>query len=160
MLNYRCRILFRIAEKCLNRSGEQNMKLLIEEVTQELNNVVSVKGQTGIGSFAGIWMSREFDPEVGKAYYCELSLPEIRGEDMIIKRYQDMPTYTDITLDGSILFKGICHAVEDGSMVVSFSYDWIEAFEFSGVDLRVYDTVKFFLEKEDIKIYPYDVAES
>ena len=43
-------------------------------------------------------------------------------------------------------------------MVVSFSYDWIEAFEFSGVDLRMYDTVQFALAKEDIRIYPYDVV--
>ena len=134
------------------------MKLLVEEIINEFNNRTTVKGQTGIGSFVGTWMSRDIDPEVGKSYYCELSLPEIRGEEMIIKRYQDMPTYTDIGLDGKVVFKGICHAVEDGSMVVSFSYDWIEAFEFSGVDLRMYDTVQFALAKEDIRIYPYDVV--
>ncbi len=134
------------------------MKLLIEEITNEFNHTVSVKGQTGIGSFCGVWMSREFDPEIGKSYYCELSLPEIRGEQMVIKRYQDMPTYTDIMLDGRVVFKGIVDAVEDGSMVVSFSYDWIEAFEFNGVDLRMYDTVKFSLDKNDIRIYPYDIV--
>lgn len=134
------------------------MKLLIEDVTKELNNVITVRGQTGIGPFMGTWMSREFDPEIGKTYYCELSLPEIRGEQMNIKRYQDMPTFTDINIDGTVTFKGICHAVEEGSMVVSFAYDWLEAFEFSGVDLRMYDTVKFSLTKEEIGIYPYDVV--
>ncbi len=134
------------------------MKLLVEDITKELNNILIVRGQTGIGAFMGTWMSREFEPEIGKAYYCELSLPEIRGEQMSIKRYQDMPTYTDIDINGMVTFKGICHAVEESSMVVSFSYDWIEAFEFSGVDLRMYDTVKFSLRKEEIGIYPYDVV--
>ena len=57
-----------------------------------------------------------------------------------------------------MIFKGVVWAAEQGGIVVSFAPDWIECFEIKGGGLNVYDSVMFVLEKEDVKIYPYDVA--
>ncbi len=136
------------------------MVLKVKQIIKELNGKITVRGESGIGAFMGTWMSRYITPETDKIYSCELSLPEIKGEEMKIKRFRDMPTYTDITLDDKVVFKGVCIAVEDGSMVVGFTNDWIECFEFGEVELHQYDTVTFLLDKEEILIYPYDEAQS
>lgn len=135
------------------------MTLLVEEISKEINSKLVVKGKTEIGVFMGLWMSREVDPEVGKKYCCELSLPDLRADDMrVLPNGTKTPVYTDVDLEGRVIFKGVVWAAEQGGIVVSFAPDWIECFEIKGGGLNVYDSVMFVLEKEDVKIYPYDVA--
>ena len=135
------------------------MVLKVKQIIRELNGKITVRGESGIGAFMGTWMSHDITPKPDKIYSCELSLPEIRGEEMKIKRFRDRPAYTDITLENKVIFKGVCIAVEDGSMVVGFTDEWIECFEFAGVELHQYDTVTFSLDKEEILVYPYDDTE-
>ncbi len=137
------------------------MTLTVEEVTKELNSITIVRGKTEIGAFMGRWMSREINPEKGKKYSCELSLPDLRASDMRVLPYGNKtPVYTDIDIDNRVVFKGIVWVAEQGGIVVSFAPDWIECFEIKGGGLNVHDAVMFILEKEDIAIYPYEVAES
>ena len=135
------------------------LTIMVEEIIKELNSKLFVKGKTEIGSFMGRWMSREVDPEIGKKYVGELSLPDLSVEDMqILPDGAKSPVYTDIDLDSNVVFKGIIWTAEHGGIVVSFAPDWIECFEIRGSGLNAYDSVKFVLDKEEISIYPYDVA--
>ncbi len=135
------------------------MTILIEEIIKELNSKLFVKGKTEIGLFMGRWMSRDVDPEVGKKYVCELSLPELSVEDLtILHEGIKSPVYTDIDLDDKVVFKGMIWTAEHGGIVVSFAPDWIECFEIRGSGLNAYDSVRFVLDKEEIGIYPYDVV--
>ena len=135
-----------------------DMTILIEEIIKELNSKRFVKGKTEIGAFMGRWMSRDVDPEIGKKYTCELSLPDLTVEDMrVLPDGAKTPVYTDIDLDDKVVFKGMIWAAEQGGVVVSFAPDWIECFEIRGSGLNAYDSVMFVLDKEDIRIYPYDV---
>ena len=135
------------------------MTLLVEKIDKELNSIVIVRGKTEIGLFMGCWMSRDIDPEIGKKYSCELLLPDLTVEDMtVLPNGAKTPVYTDIDLDDNVVFKGIIWAAEQGGIVVSFAPEWIECFEIKGSGLNAYDSVQFVLDREDVKIYPYDIA--
>lgn len=133
------------------------MTIVVHEIIKELDNKLTVRGQTEIGPISGIWRSMDIQPGEDLKYDCELFLPYIDSKDITARREPISPSYTEIGIDGRIYFKGLCEAIEDDNFVVSFGEDWIECFEISGLKVEVYDSILFSIPKDEIDIYPLDV---
>ena len=133
------------------------MTIVVHEIIRELDNKLTVRGQTEIGPISGRWRSIHIQPKEDLKYDCELFLPYIDSKDITARREPISPSYTEIGIDGRIYFKGLCEAIEDDNFVVSFGEDWIECFEISGLKVEVYDSILFSIPKDEIDIYPLDV---
>ncbi len=133
------------------------MTIVVEMVVTEMNDKLSICGKTDIGPIAGIWRSFDIKPVVGTKYDCELFLPYIDSDEITARQEPLSPSYTEIGIDGKVYFKGLCEAIEDDSFVVSFGSDWIECFEISGLKVKLYDSILFSIEKNEIDIYPLEL---
>lgn len=133
------------------------MTIVVDMITNELNDKLSVRGRTDIGPIGGIWRSIDIKPQVGVKYDCELFLPYIDSSEITARQEPLSPAYTELGIDGKVYFKGLCEAIEDDNFVVSFGNDWIECFEISGLKVKLYDSILFSIDKSEIDIYPLDV---
>ncbi len=134
------------------------MFITVTECVNELNNTMSFRGETDIGSIAGLWMSRDIIPEADVCYDCEVFLPELSANEITITKNDKTPSIIEVGLSDKVFFKGVVESVGQNVFTASFG-DWIESFELSIPDLQTYDSISFTLDKTLITAYAFGAAE-
>lgn len=129
------------------------MNITINKIIPELNNQVSITGETEIGDITGFWMSKDIIPEEDVTYECELFIPELTADDITVTKGSKTPACIQVGLEDIVYFKGICESKGDNYILVSFGDDWIETLEIKVPEIELYDSVSFSAEKEKIEIY-------
>lgn len=129
------------------------MNITVTEVIPELNNKLSIVGETEIGDITGFWQSRDIIPEKDVTYECELFLPELTADDVTVTKGSKTPACTQVGLGDMVYFKGVCERIGENYILVSFGDDWIETFEIRVPELELYDSISFSAEKTSIEVY-------
>lgn len=135
------------------------MFITVKECVNELNNTMSFKGETDIGTIAGLWMSRDILPEPDVCYDCEVFLAKVKQEEMKVTKNDNTPSRVEVGLSDKVYMKGIVEAVGENLFTVSFG-DWIESFEMTIPGLKEYDSISFILDKSMICVYALTACES